>query len=361
VQEERQSSLKIANGAYFTDSQIARFLVQRSLIGWYYQEIKHTINDSLNNDLGLNFEVEIENLYKKTQSNFFERIQSIKILDPAVGSGVFLIEGAKILESLYVKYQSNQLEHFNEQELRIEIIKKHLFGWDINSNAIFTTKYEITQWILGKKNRIYETEQDLITNHNQSDVETQNINKHIESNFIICDTLLYNSLTCFSIIIGNPPFGNLLSSKYKKRIRPEFECRLSEISELFLEKSLSILEKSKLGILCFILPKTIAYYKQWEKSRKKIFANNLYEVIDLGIAFKKVNLEEIAIIVGTCMDKQENNKKNEKNGSNVHIFELNSMKSSLELKFYMKGIFPKKILDIHKIIPFSSLEQNQIK
>jgi len=155
-QFERQNLI----GGYYTEKYIAKILVKRSLIQWFsdcliIQEIT-PLNNSLSYD-----DNHFLKITQEQRITLNQKLKNTKILDPAVGAGVFLIESAKFLEKIYQFIQGKS----NEQEtLRLSIVKNHLFGWDIKNIAIETTKNELAKWIMGEKPTYYESYNDLELN-----------------------------------------------------------------------------------------------------------------------------------------------------------------------------------------------------
>jgi Eco57I restriction-modification methylase len=271
-------------GAFYTSGFIAKNLTQLTIYAWLNDLLSEKITyeeflDVIKNPNSHEKEIVFDS--KKLTQEF----QNLKILDPSVGAGIFLLQSAHILELLYSKFQLSGLDGV---ELRKFIVKNHLFGWDINPEAIETSRKELYSWILNQK--VEKAEKfpeipDISLNENLYIVDTL----QVESTFI--------TQTKISMIIGNPPFGNLLKPVVRKKLKKTFKCRVSEIAELFVEQAIKILEHSAFGYLCFILPKTVSYYQKWAICRKMILEFQLYDIIDLGIAFKEVNFEEIAIIL----------------------------------------------------------------
>lgn len=80
------------------------------------------------------------------------------------------------------------------------------------------------------------------------------INEHITCE----DYLLFDKCRKYDIILGNPPWGVRFSADEKKLLSGKYECadgRAVEIYDLFIEKTLSLLNKD--GMFSFILPEAI--------------------------------------------------------------------------------------------------------
>ncbi|MBW9220270.1 hypothetical protein KKP89_02445 [Methanothermococcus sp. SCGC AD-155-N22] len=110
----------------------------------------------------------------------------------------------------------------------------------------------------------------------------------------------------FDIIVGNPPYGNILSNVEKKIVKTvyPFKVALTEkglkgshnSAAIFIERSYSIMAFN--GKFSFIVPNTIARKDEFQKLRWFILNYTYcYELADVGNPFKHsgVNLEMIII------------------------------------------------------------------
>jgi hypothetical protein len=119
--------LRKKQGIYYTPQYITNYIVTRSL-GIGFDKLLEQIETSL--------------LNKEHQSVkvLLKRFFSIKVLDPACGSGAFLISA---LQVIWQKY--NQLHHLfekydynftKESNLTTKIILRHIYGNDLDENAL---------------------------------------------------------------------------------------------------------------------------------------------------------------------------------------------------------------------------------
>ena len=68
--------------------------------------------------------------------NLMHKIKDIKILDPAVGTGEFLIEAFLSLKAIYDYLSSKGICDWNDYQIREWIITQNLYGVDISQSAI---------------------------------------------------------------------------------------------------------------------------------------------------------------------------------------------------------------------------------
>ncbi|MFX0052262.1 MAG: Eco57I restriction-modification methylase domain-containing protein, partial [Candidatus Hermodarchaeota archaeon] len=219
------TSLQRAKGQYFTPESLVKSFLNRILV--YYRNINYNS-------------------------------RKVKVLDPAVGEGIFL-------------------------EKLIPLIRPYIgsadfYGVDIDSKAVKKAEKKLIPLIESK---------------------TYNIMLKARNFFLEFPSKKYKNK--FDLIIGNPPHAARYSKKEWKTIQNEIlsienpKLRL-ESSVYFVLSSFNLLRKG--GLLGFILPKPIIYSKRWTEFRKLLLhRNNLLEVLDLGNQFSGQLQEQIGVIV----------------------------------------------------------------
>ncbi|NLV22869.1 MAG: N-6 DNA methylase [Syntrophomonadaceae bacterium] len=135
-------------------------------------------------------------LLEETITPFLKDNISCKILDPACGSGIFLVESArKLIERNAVM----DADGFNDQKL-VSIVTENLWGIDKNPEAIDVAIFSIYLTILDYKDpkTLRGFKLPLLKN----------------TNFLVCDFFsedaeMFLSGKHFDFIIGNPPWGRV--------------------------------------------------------------------------------------------------------------------------------------------------------
>lgn len=142
-------------------------------------------------------------ILEKTISPFIENNTSCKILDPACGSGIFLVESAR---KLIEKNISQDLDDFDDRKL-VSIVTDNLWGVDKNSEAIDVAIFSLYITILDYKDpkTLKNFKLPLLKDINffVSDFFSKEVEKHLSG-------------ICFDFIIGNTPWGRVegLHEKY---------------------------------------------------------------------------------------------------------------------------------------------------
>jgi len=236
----RQKKLQKNLGAIYTPQKIADFMVTQAL-KLYFSDF---IAIDQNNDINKILLIIAKN--QNIKNILINKIPALKFLDPACGTGRFLISIAKSLFLVYKNLYPNMLDY----DIKRKIIKRHLFGVDIELSAIKICKLRLIKWLLSDLQMVdnFKLQVDII----------EEISKKygIIFNFYNNDFLIDFSLSNFDFIIGNPPYienKKISDKEYKKKLTCRFSSayRLYDLSILFIEKSLEILKQNK-GILSFL-------------------------------------------------------------------------------------------------------------
>ena len=302
---------KKSTGAYYTPDYICDFIAESALNGKLFSDkldIPFWINceNFFNSDLD-QYDFELKNI--KIQE-IFVKINNIKILDPAVGSGHFLASITNLIIKLYKyiwaasrKYQiknvllinvsdeKKDLNSFVKFKDLIVFLKNYLYstviyGVDINPRAVIIAKIRlllnyIDSWDFSFSSFLHPrflrlnilTGNSLIGISNRGEIFNQEMNenniiKPFHWNVEYPDIFPINSQNPgFDIILGNPPYGNLLSNSEKKEIGPLYSF-LNEISAVFIERAIELNRNG--GIIAFLTSYAICFSKDLSNTRKKI-------------------------------------------------------------------------------------------
>ncbi|MFX1503705.1 MAG: Eco57I restriction-modification methylase domain-containing protein [Promethearchaeota archaeon] len=271
-------------GTFYTNKQITDFIVSETLI--------HLINKKFNNyDLIPNKINKIDEIYK-LNTEFKEKISkllsSVKICDPACGSGEFLLSSAEITFNIIRKLNSN-ISIGNIKKL----ILNNLYGYDINEYAIKLCLLKLLKWY-----------------HDKSESNGKKIVSLLKSNIVLTNSLINSNLPKFDIIIGNPPYGNILSQDDKEILKKE-NIFYKDIYCAFLLKAL---EWSK-EVIGFLVPKSFLLRQSYINFRHKFLSKaNILKIYDIGSKMFKTATNEVQIVL------YENNKTYKKKDLDVYDY-----------------------------------------
>lgn len=266
-------------------------------------------------------------------------INKIKIVDPACGSGSFLIGAYQYLLQYHKDYYTNNgkpSKGSKDNPLTPEgnlttaekkrILLNNIFGVDLDANAV-----EVTKLSLLLKCMEGETEASIATQlklFHERVLPT--LDNNIKDGNSLIDIDFYSSEIDFGeekkikpfnwkkafpevfkqggfdCVIGNPPWVDLKGHppeyvKYYFKKYSSTENRINLYS-IFVEKSLEVL--SSKGIFGFIIPNSLLYQSSYEKMRRLILRDwNVNSIVRLpDNVFYKVKAETIIITISKEKD-----------------------------------------------------------
>ena len=197
-----------------------------------------------------------------------------KILDPACGSGVFLVAAYKRLLQWWTIKQYNKTNQivYPDKAIAQKILEDNIFGVDIEETATFVSIFGLTIALLDKL-----TPKEIWNNLKFQNLSERNISR---ANFKDWATIAKSQEAQFDLVIGNPPFnasskGDISSEEVKKifgKVVPGNKLALK-----FLEAALYFGKQ-----ICMIIPANVFLYnksKTTAKYRTEIFTQHTVEKI----------------------------------------------------------------------------------
>ena len=248
-----------------------------------------------------------------------EEIHKVKILDPACGSGSFLIRAYRELENYWNQQYGNQETlKFDEGEsfysMKVEILKNNIFGIDLDPKAV-----EIAQ--LNLLLQISETKQRLPLLQNNIKVGNSLINDTSVSDKAFKWEEEFPEIMKeggFDIVVGNPPYGADLNKISKEFLTTRYKKdKTGNSASFFIWNSINVLKLN--GIFGMIVPKQLTYITNWKGTRNLLLDNGILQVIDVSEAFGYVELEQVIVIANKAT---KNSDKVVVGFSNKNAFEI---------------------------------------
>lgn len=226
-------------------------------------------------------------------------VENARVLDPACGSGSFLIKAFDVLNEHYRKndkdYSQTQLdlETGTTFTRKVKILQDNIFGVDLDKQAVEIAQLNLLLKIAEKGHRLPLLERNIRCGNSLIDDES------IAGNHAFKWEKEFEEISQkggFSVVIGNPPYGAELSETERNFISSRYKSASSNKNTalLFIEKSLELIDKS--GYLGMIVPKSLAFSQLW-KSGRNLVKEHLTKVVDVSKAFEDVLLEQMIIIL----------------------------------------------------------------
>jgi len=249
IGEEEQSK----NGAYYTPTFLVDYI------------LKYTIDD-----------------FFKTNPNEY----NCKVLDPACGSGIFLVETLRKLINQYKK-----IENDLTPEIIVKLVEDNIFAIDKDRNAILISVFSLYLTMLD-----YQSPKDIekfkfpyliksIKNPNPNFFENDFFDTNADFNTILQQTKI-------NYIIGNPPYGrgtikkNSFADKYVKS--NNLSVGNQDLVQPFLIRVKDL--SSDTTNVSFIVTSKVLYNLQTKKFRVNNFLNNfkIKHILELSSVRKEI-------------------------------------------------------------------------
>ena len=324
-----QRKIKKDLGIIYTPQNIADFMVSESF-KLYFKS---------------NFDFKEKNeIFSKNHSSekiMFKIVPNLKILDPACGSGRFLISMAKILFQIY-KSLGLQLPDY---DIKKRIIEKNLFGIDIDYSAIKTSKLRLVKWLISDLSDKSSLKIDII---NQISKKID-----IKFNLFVKDFLLEFNINNFDFIIGNPPYienKKIYNKVYKQKLTKRFYSayRLYDLSILFIEKSLELLKKDE-GVLSFLTINKFLSADYGEKLRELLINEvEIKEIIDISSLPVFHGIAAYPIIISLKRKVPQNSTILVKKAVDLSLFKNSKSNLVNEIPQEVIKLFPAKVIPLSK-------------
>jgi hypothetical protein len=276
-----------------------------------------------------------------------EQAAALRILDPACGSGSFLIGAYQFLLEWYLRaYCQSAPEKAERQGLlrrvntaggaewqltikaRKQILLQHIYGVDIDSRAVETTKLSLLLRAMeGETEATIRAQLELWHERVLPDLgrNIQCGNALIGSDFEAFAARRGMQLSAedyarvnyfdwqrafapifaeggFDAVIGNPPYGAELSDGEREYLSKRYAIGTTNTAALMMLQAHRLLKNG--GFFGMIVPKSFTYASTWQKTRA-FFAPGLTALVDVGRVWREVNLEQTILIVHKGVQTEE--------------------------------------------------------
>jgi len=197
--------------------------------------------------------------------------ESFRVLDPACGSGVFLVAAYKrLLQWWAINNSSPEKIKYPSKKVAQKILEDNIFGVDVKETSTLVTIFGLTIALLDKL-----TPKEIWDNLKFKDLSQENIQ---QNNFFDWAIIAKEANKPFDLIIGNPPF-NIESGKkkedvLKKSVLDRLDFKYKDIPNNnfalhFFEASMLLAKK-----VCLIIPSNVLLYsRSSQKFRNHIFVD----------------------------------------------------------------------------------------
>lgn len=193
-------------------------------------------------------------------------LKDFKILDPACGSGIFLVVAFKRLVQIW--RLQNEMKFPDIKDLKP--LLKNVYGVDKEEQAIKLASFSLSLALCNELNPIK-----IINELRFDDLTEDNL---IWSDFFQCDSIKGKK---FDLVIGNPPFVRGAISNYSNKWQLENKSVTipqGQIALKFLSEAFSYLKEG--GLSCLIIKSSGLLYNSTSSDYKKALFSN-YNVVQI--------------------------------------------------------------------------------
>jgi hypothetical protein len=237
-------------------------------------------------------------------------LNELKVIDPACGSGTFLIKAYDHLFKIHSFSKTEKTEKLKElanngyasleaheklskgdiMVLNTYLLEKCLFGVDKNEQATEITKLSLWFKTAIKNQRLTDLKHNIQTGNSLVD------KKDVVGDLAFNWSKEFNGIK-FDVVVGNPPWGADFTEKEKDFLSELYDVPQLNLNsfDVFIRRSLTLLNDK--GVLSFLLPRNFIRQVSYGKLRKMLLTDTIIlELIDYK-KFEGITQECIGLVL----------------------------------------------------------------
>lgn len=300
--KEGSTGRRKREGIYYTPAYITEYICKNTIIPYLSKsgearDVKKLVREY--------FGSEIEELDRK--------VKTVRIVDPACGSGAFLNKAADILveihEAIHEKmYKDNPGlgKFFDNISERRKILKDNIYGVDINEESVEITKLALFLKVSSKDSALPDLDRNIKCGNSLIDNPEYAGEKAFQWRKEFPEIFREGG---FDIVIGNPPY---VRQEKIKEIKPylkekyEVYTGTADLYVYFFEKGLKILKDG--GMFSFICSNKFTGANYGRNLRRFILKNEFKQYVDYSgkNVFKDATVDPCIIIIKKGQNETKN-------------------------------------------------------
>jgi hypothetical protein len=243
-------SKRKTNGVYYTPEWATTYIVEETL-GLRLRELKtelglavfeHWNEEQIDTDHYKNGKLKKNSetsRYFELLDIYHENLGNLKVLDPACGSGAFLIQALKRLlqehewissEKARINYELKQVMVFDVAKAYREILAKNLYGVDVNAESVEITKLALWLHTVMPGQPLSSLDDNILCGNSLVDEQIEEVFDNLtDEQLERINPFNYQKSFAdvfeaggFDVIIGNPPYIKLQNMKRVQSEATEF-------------------------------------------------------------------------------------------------------------------------------------------
>ena len=349
------------DGIFYTPDYIVDYIIKNSL-GKYLEDKESELKEKykLKKDI-------LDANYQKRETQVYEDyrnfLENIKVLDPACGSGAFLV---KVFD--YLLEENKRVGHIlgdifsSDDGYYRSILKNNIFGVDLNSESVEITKLSLWLKTAQKGKQLTTLDKNIKCG-----------NSLIDDNAIAGDKAFDWSKEFkvimekggFDVVVGNPPYVNIANvsdEKVRKYFKYNYKTvkNKSDLYSIFIEKATGLLKKG--GLLSFVFSNSWLGTDSFSEFRKFLLEEtSVLKLVKLPKGVFEDAVVTAVIIVLSNLKPKKNNKiellnfSENKFNKMEHSLNYEKIKKSESFTFSFEPEinFKSKVIKLDKIAKFS--------
>ena len=265
------------DGIFYTPDYIVRYIVDNSL-GAYLREAE----EKFKAEFGLKGDITDKNYAKREQqayAKYQDFLQNIKVVDPACGSGAFLVY---VFDYLLAENQrvgdilGGTL--FSSDDYVRDILRNNIYGVDLNEESVEITKLSLWLKTAQKGKKLTALDANIRCGNSLIDDPEIAGKKAFNWQTEFKDIFAQGG---FDVVVGNPPYGADIDSilQYFIEHYRETASGHKDTYKFFIQKAVEILVDN--GALGFIVPNSYLYQPKYHDLKEYVDRQS-YFVLNIG-------------------------------------------------------------------------------
>lgn len=280
-QESAEDSKRKRDGIFYTPDYIVDYIVKNSL-GKYLEEkeqealARNNVKEELKDK---NYEKRLLIAYEDYQ----QELQKVKVLDPACGSGAFLVkvfdfllaENKRVADTL-AKMRHHKWSFFDREQALREILQNNIYGVDLNPESVEITKLSLWLKTAEKGKKLTKLNENIKCGNSLIDDPLVAGKKAFSWDDEFAEVMQGGG---FDVVVGSPPYVNveLIPEKDKAYYQKAYSTfyKRFDLFGLFFELALRLSKRKA----AFIIPAQILNNVAYSKLRDLILTNKHLEAV----------------------------------------------------------------------------------